>query len=220
MKKTLKLLLSLAVVVNLTSCDNEEEIAPFDNSALIENLKNEAIKFQENAVTKSSNRSVSTNSLDLNNADESDLEGLRLSSIELIKSYGISEEEIIYEFGSLDNPGIAEAGLAIAQIEDQADYGVEMIDVSTETSLLTGNYHELAYAPVDGIIVEGVQSEVYDCALQAVGITAIGELMTKGINNMSRSAVKSVLKKVASRYLGWVGAAIATYEFGDCMSWW
>jgi hypothetical protein len=220
MKTLSKLILSVVTMVSLISCNKDEEITTPNNSALIENVKKEAIKFQQQIASRSNYRSNSTENIVLSAANESDLEGLRLSSIQLIKSYGISEDEIIYEFGSLNNPGIAEAGLAIAQIEYQADYGVEMIDVQNQTSLLTGDYHELAYALEGSVALNGVQSAVYDCALQAVGITAIGELMTSGINNMSRSAVRSVLKKVASRYLGWVGAAIATYEFGDCMSWW
>jgi len=64
------------------------------------------------------------------------------------------------------------------------------------------------------------KSQVFDCALMAVGITAIGDLISSGINGMSKSAVKKVLKKVAVRYTGWVGAGIALYEFGDCMFWW
>jgi hypothetical protein len=31
---------------------------------------------------------------------------------------------------------------------------------------------------------------------------------------------KKLLTKVATKYLGYVGAAIAVYEFGDCMDWW
>lgn len=109
------------------------------------------------------------------------------------------------------------------QIENQADYGVELVDVSDTTSLLTGK-------PTNRFLLEEwakkdenfvmTKSQVFDCALMAVGITTIGDLISSGINGMSKSAVKKVLKKVAVRYMGWVGAGIALYEFGDCMSWW
>ncbi len=81
------------------------------------------------------------------------------------------------------------------QIENQADYGVELVDVSDTTSLLTGK-------PTNSFLLEEwakkdenfvmTKSQVFDCALMAVGITAIGDLISSGINGMSKSAVKKV----------------------------
>ena len=95
-----------------------------------------------------------------------------------------------------------------------------MIDVETELSLLTGEpvlaINEIAsFAPS-----KVIQSQIFDCALSAIGITAIGELISNGISKMGKRAVRVLMRKIASKYLGWVGAAIAAYEFGDCMEWW
>lgn len=54
----------------------------------------------------------------------------------------------------------------------------------------------------------------------AVGVTAIQEFLQNGINGMPKSGVRKLLKKVATKYLGAIGAAVAVYEFGDCMEWW
>jgi hypothetical protein len=34
---------------------------------------------------------------------------------------------------------------------------------------------------------------------------------------IEKAAIKQVIKKVATKYLGVIGAAWALYEFGDCM---
>ncbi|OUR91586.1 hypothetical protein A9Q87_09770 [Flavobacteriales bacterium 34_180_T64] len=64
-------------------------------------------------------------------------------------------------------------------------------------------------------------SQVGECAGDALGISAIAEVMRRGINTSAGKALlKKAIRKVASRALGWIGAAIFIYEFGDCMNWW
>ena len=66
-----------------------------------------------------------------------------------------------------------------------------------------------------------VEQDTYDCALRAFGITAITDVVNNGISSAAgKKALKKAIRKVASRVLGWVGAAWAAYEFGDCMGWW
>jgi hypothetical protein len=132
------------------------------------------------------------------------------SSISVIHSYGVTDAEIIIEFGSLTNPDLAGAGLAISRMEALANdgYTIEGFDDT--------DFVPVAYASFLGNPAFA-RTEAYDCALQAVGITAIVDLMNGGIQKLGKKGVMKVLKKVATKYLGWVGAAYALFEFADCM---
>lgn len=64
-------------------------------------------------------------------------------------------------------------------------------------------------------------SEIGECAGDALGISAIAAVLRGGLQTeTSKKLFKKAIRKAASRALGWVGAAIFTYEFGDCMGWW
>ena len=59
-------------------------------------------------------------------------------------------------------------------------------------------------------------TKVANCIFQALGYTALAEL---GANwaGASRQVILRAVGKVATRYLGWFGAAIAITSFVDCM---
>jgi hypothetical protein len=64
-------------------------------------------------------------------------------------------------------------------------------------------------------------SEIGECAGDALGISAITAVVNQGLyTETGKALLKKAIRKVASRALGWVGAAIFAYEFGDCMGWW
>lgn len=64
-------------------------------------------------------------------------------------------------------------------------------------------------------------SRIGGCAGDALGISAITAVVSQGLHTSAGKALlKKAIRKVATRALGWVGAAIFTYEFGDCMGWW
>ena len=68
-----------------------------------------------------------------------------------------------------------------------------------------------------GLFVTNMYAQdAYDCALRAVGIDAVIELFN---GKVTKAIAKKAIRKIASRALGWVGAAWAAYEFGDCMGW-
>lgn len=137
---------------------------------------------------------------------------LILSSISVARSYGITDAEIIAEFGSLTNPDIAGLGMAVSRMEELANEGYTITGFDDTDFVTAGHvaytfFGNAAYA----------RTEFYDCALKAVGITAIVDLIEGGIKKLGKKGAMKVLKKVASKYLGWVGAAYAIYEFADCM---
>lgn len=64
-------------------------------------------------------------------------------------------------------------------------------------------------------------SEIGECAGDALGISAIAAVINEGLHTSAgKKLLKKAIRKVASRPLGWIGAAIFVYEFGDCMEWW
>lgn len=64
-------------------------------------------------------------------------------------------------------------------------------------------------------------SQIGECDGNALGFSAIAGLAAGSLETSAGKAIlKKAIRKIASRALGWVGAAIFTYEFGDCMGWW
>jgi hypothetical protein len=63
-------------------------------------------------------------------------------------------------------------------------------------------------------------SEIGECAGDALGVSALAAVVDQGLHTQAGKALlKKAIRKVASRALGWVGAAIFAYEFMDCMGW-
>jgi len=81
------------------------------------------------------------------------------------------------------------------------------------------NYSADSYVNLNGLnnTANSVNS-VVDCAMDALGIPA--GLIVGSAKNLGRKALLKAARKLATRMLGWVGAGIAVYEFGDCMEWW
>lgn len=117
-------------------------------------------------------------------------------SINLLDAYGVNEAD--FEVGvNMNDPSIALIGMAIlaGEINDE----------------------ELAQNLISIIATPVYASDWGECAIHASGIGAIAELAR---GNLSKRALKKAVRKVLSRTLGWVGAAWAAYEFGDCIGWW
>lgn len=213
-RKGFHYLILLMITLSLTafvmqSCNKNEDL--YSDS---KTFNNDVLKVEFKTTAKSIvNKNQSTKTLDLNNMTDSEKEQLAQTSLLLIKSYGLTESEIEVELEGITNDKLIESAMAIIAIEEEASNNLELIDVSDNTSLLTG----LSVIPSTNV---QNKSEIFHCAMEAIGINALGELISNGIRDMPKSAVKKVLKKVASKYLGYVGAAIAIYEFGDCMEWW
>jgi hypothetical protein len=64
-------------------------------------------------------------------------------------------------------------------------------------------------------------SEIGECAGDALGVADVALALSGGLQTSAGKALlKKAIRKVATRALGWVGAAVFAYEFGDCMGWW
>jgi hypothetical protein len=136
------------------------------------------------------------------------------SAVDLLRFYGLSDAEIISEFGSLESPEISRAALAITRFEDLVNDGYIIEGYDDTDFIIAGLFFQSAYAG---------GSQWYDCAIRAAGVEVLVQMGQGGISNIvKRLGKKGVIKlidKIASRTLGYVGAAIAVYEFSDCMGW-
>lgn len=62
-----------------------------------------------------------------------------------------------------------------------------------------------------------VINTVGNCILEAVGVNALADAWGGKITS---KITKQAVKKVASKAVPVLGWAVATYDFGSCMSWW
>jgi hypothetical protein len=141
---------------------------------------------------------------------------------EVLGVYKIPEEQLIYAF----QPSIQEAkdylyclGFTDAEISDELEGHDEANLVLAVMALIDaenqGNSQN--FINYDDLFGESLDdNDWYDCMLRSVGIDAVIELVN---GKVTKAIAKQAIKKVVSRTLGWVGAAIALYEYGNCMGW-
>ncbi|MDR1582809.1 MAG: hypothetical protein LBS55_06055 [Prevotellaceae bacterium] len=215
MKKNIIIIVALTIGILLPfSCNKESTVEEsLDGTVLQQNIKDKTIEIYNSQYTGINIRPMSVgNQLNMTPAERQQLAALSLS---LLKSYGLTEAEINADLNGITEEKLIEVAYSILDIEEQAKKGIQLYDPSDNISFLTGEQ----LPATDGIQIRP-QSDVGTCLLHAIGFAGAYELMRNGITRMSKGAVKKLLIKVASRYLSWVGLAIAVYEFGDCMDWW
>lgn len=126
---------------------------------------------------------------------------------DLLRLYNVDERYLKAEFGNPDDPRIVLVGLMMLVAERK-----EKREVALNFARAFGT---LGYAQDETTLSEANKDWV-DCIIIAVGIDAAVEFL-KG--NVTETIAKKAIRKIATRTLGWVGAAIAVYEFGSCMGW-
>jgi hypothetical protein len=127
---------------------------------------------------------------------------------ELLKAYDIDESELQQEFADPTDPRIALVGLFLLAAENE------------EKRAVTVNFAQVfgtsSYANTTTVFNAATSPSVTDCMIKAVGIDVVLEFVN---GNVTKAIAKKAIKKIASRVLGYIGAAIAVYEFGSCMEW-
>ena len=138
---------------------------------------------------------------------------IKPNALTLIKSYGITEDEIISEFGSLDSEKIALTAEAILNTE-------ELLANEKTLSIFTDEDYQFASLSILGVKQSLAQSDtVGGCIADAIGITAAFEVLNYGIQKLGKKGAYKLLKKIAGKTLGPIGVALAVYDFADCMGW-
>lgn len=125
---------------------------------------------------------------------------------DLLKWYNVEEEYLTKEFTNPNDPRIALVGLFLLAAESKEKQGVALNFAQAFGTLSYAQNTEISEAKPDWV----------ECMITAVGIDAVVEFL-KG--NVTEAIAKKAIKKIASRALGFIGAAVALYEFGSCMQW-
>lgn len=105
-------------------------------------------------------------------------------------------------FSDPNDPRLAEVAMAIDRLEQIYREG-----------------NEVRYDALNPPTRDLQAYNTYDCAMRAVGVEAAILVFQNGINNVPPMVVRRAVMKIASRTIGYVGAAWAVYEFGGCMGW-
>lgn len=201
------------IVFSFQSCaeDNYYEIdKSIDRTAQINNFKNTMITANNNLMKNSLTQKKRVNRQEL--AVEY-TKAINQDALSLIKSYGVTEQEIISEFGSLDSEKIALTAEAIVKAE-------ELIDNGQTLSIFKESDYQLASLSFFGLNSTYAQSDtVGGCIADAVGIGVAFEVLEHGIAGLGRRGVLKLIGKIGGKALGPIGLALATYDFADCMGW-
>ena len=189
---------SFSFIASIIQSCNKDNYYEMDNSI---DRTTEINNFKKTMMT--ANNNVINNSLmqrGISREEKAILytEIIKPDALTLIKSYGITEKEIIAEFGSLDSEKVALTAEAIVKAE-------ELIDNGQTLSIFNSTYAQ--------------SDTIGGCIADAIGITAAFELLQNGVAGLGRRGVLKLIRKIGGRALGPVGLALATYDFADCMGW-
>jgi hypothetical protein len=121
----------------------------------------------------------------------------------------------IYNYLPAGSPKIAQIG-ALAMRLHQLEMQGKSIDTSASEYWFVPQVELVSQA--HGEILSYAQPTLADCALDALGIPA--SLLVGSAQNITRAALLKAATRLALRLIGWIGAAIAVYDFGSCMDWW
>lgn len=200
---TLKLSIIL-IILTVASC-SQDDTAP-DQSEL------EAVtKFTSYVKGSFSNRIIrSQANLEDNELTEEAaramLQPMQEKSLEFLKDLGFEENVINEELGGIDNPQTMLVALLV-------------LDELRQAQLTSANQLE-----IDALFfsqAKAFDGEVLPCLGEAFGFAAVGYILQEGIEAaLAHYGTKGLLKilgKAAGRTLGWVGAALAAYEFAQCL---
>lgn len=125
---------------------------------------------------------------------------------DLLLTYNVTEDEVTREFEDPNDPRIALVGLFLLAAENDEKKETAVHFAQAFGTFSFAQTTELAEAKPDWV----------DCMITAVGIDVAVEFL-KG--NVTEAIAKKAIRKIASRVLGAIGAAIAAYEFASCMGW-
>ncbi len=124
------------------------------------------------------------------------------NGLNVLYSYGLTDKDILENFESLEDPKIALLALAIVSVESTEETHACL------NSFLVNN----SFAAQQG---QGSPS-IGSCAMDALGIPA--SLLMGTAKGTSAKAIMKAAGKLAGRTIGYIGLAIAIYDFADCMN--
>ena len=134
-------------------------------------------------------------------------------SAQFLQSY---YEINIYEYLPAGSPKIAQIGALAIRLKQLEDEG-KSIDTTSSNYWFVPPVEMVSQANGE-LPTNPVNPSIFDCAMDALGVPA--GLLIGSAKDLTKAALIKAAKKLATRVVGWIGVAIAVYEFGDCMNWW
>ncbi len=122
----------------------------------------------------------------------------------------------IYAYFPAGDPRIAQIGAMATRLKQLEDQG-QSIDTSQGNTWFLPPAEIVSQANGE-LLTNAANPSVFDCAMEALGIPA--GLIMGSAKSFSRAALIKAAKKLLFRTVGWIGAAVMIYDFGDCMEWW
>jgi hypothetical protein len=187
----------------------------FDNSLTfgdLVNIANTDIKVKHPDGSETDNISDDQQLIDIYQVSELEIQQMLQPTVLSAKNYlyskGLTDLDIDYLLSAdEEGPAMSESDLIPVVLELIAAEQNQNVSTNFDYSKLFGGS---LYA-----------SQIGSCAGDALGISAIAAVLSQGMETQAaKMLLKKAIRKVAARSLGWVGAAIFAYEFGDCMGWW
>jgi hypothetical protein len=196
--------LIIVLILNITSCTDDplplEELTIEEASLkrfgdfLEQTFVDNAVVFEANIIENSMTETES----------EKKMAPLLSESIVFLKELGFDPKDIEAEFGDLNVP--VTAALALIIFEETLKNEATSYAPNFSNLFLTSAYANQSMA---------------SCAMKALGIASIGYIFEFGIaeaiEHYGKKGFIRVLGKAAGKALGWVGLAIAAYDFARCM---
>jgi hypothetical protein len=219
-KKFIKGYFALVAIILVTAtfaflfqaCTNEsyyEKDNAVDRSTELSNFKKSmqvaGEKFKNNTLTRKTNREQHA---------EVFVQEIEADALTLIKAYGVTEQDLINEFGSLDPDKISLTAQLIMAEE-------KLLDEGKTLSIFAQDDYQLSSIFLFGVNSTYAQSSdtIGGCIADAMGITAAFQFLESGVAGLGTKGVLKIIKKIGGKYLGAIGLALAVYDFADCMGW-
>lgn len=206
-----------SVVFLFNSCTSEsyyDEENAVDHSFQLNNFKTS----MQNADKDLKSKSLTNRSIDFESGNvelsEQFVQQISGDALLLIKSYGVTEQDLINEFGSLDPEKISMTAQIIMAEEDLLDEGKTL-------SIFTQEDYQLSALSFFGVnsTYAGGGNTVGGCLLEAIGIKAVVQVLVGDLAALGTAGVLKIVGNVASKYAGVIGGAVMVYQFADCMGW-
>lgn len=218
------ILLLAGIAVAVYSCSKNEEVLNLKEIALnsfeqsLKDKKTALFDFvKANTVYSSRSMSFDKNAIEERRKKQEQqakllLQPLLRDSKEFLLQYGITNDLLKEEFGDENHPAIIELSILFLRAEKLKSKNKQVITASFD--FISPIFYSFSGN-------SEVDLDWYDCLIRAFGIDAVIEIVNSNVVNstMAKSLLKNSIRKIASRTLGWIGAGIAVYEYGDCMDW-
>lgn len=155
---------------------------------------------------------------------------LRQENIKYVNTIGVSDKVVIKGYGELDSYSNVLTQLILEAHKDKAiktnkfkannyettPINITNVKVSVDSLPIAGPPDDLL--DPYGIIYEENWNRVGECIWVSIGVRGFLELVNG--NPYTVQTLMKTFSKTAGRALGAIGAAIAVYDFGQCMGYW